>query len=53
MPRKVTAIHHCKNFILDLNVLLKEMIMLWKETSLLVLIMFIKLHEHVIPATKL
>lgn len=53
MPRKVTAIHHCKNFTLNLNVLLKEMLMLRKETSLLVLIMFIKLHEHTIPDNKL
>lgn len=49
MPSKVTAIPHCKNFTLGLNVLLKEMLLLRKETSLLVLIMFIKLHEHVTP----
>lgn len=53
MPRKVTAIHHGKNFTLDLNVQLKEMLMLIKETSLLVLMMFTKTHEHIIPDIKL
>lgn len=40
------AVHHCKKFALYLNVLPKEMLMLTKEVLLLVLIMFIKLHEN-------
>lgn len=41
------AVQHCKKFSLSLNVLPKEMLMLTKEVLLLVLIMFIKLHENI------
>lgn len=47
IPGKVTTVHHCKKFVLYLYVLPKETLMLTKEVLLLLLFMFIKLHENI------